>query len=163
MGDTDGVPHLIEIENDRLTRSYLPGEPMHHARPSDPDYFIAAAKLLRKLHQLGMVHNDLAKEPNLLVRDDGSPAFIDFQIAWLAPQRGRLFRILAYEDLRHLLKHKRSYCPQYLTRRELSILDNPSLLSRTFMSTAKPVYLFVTRRVLGWAERDGAEERGDQS
>jgi len=163
MGDTDGVPHLIEIEIDRLTRSYLPGKPMHSAKPSDPDYFIAAARLLRKLHQLGMVHNDLAKEPNLLVRDDDSPAFIDFQIAWFAPQRGRLFRILAYEDLRHLLKHKRSYCPQYLTRRELSILDNPSLLSRTFMSTAKPVYLFVTRRLLGWAERDGPEERGNES
>jgi len=163
LGDADGVPHLIDVEHDRLTRSYLPGMPMHHAKPHDPDYFIAAARLLRKLHQLGMVHNDLAKEPNVLVLDDGSPAFMDFQLAWFAPQRGRLFRILAYEDLRHLLKHKRSYCPLHLTRRELSILDNPSLLSRTFMSSVKPLYLFVTRRLLGWAERDGAEERGGQS
>ena len=160
LGDADGVPHLIDVEQDRLTRSYLPGMPMHRAKPHDPDYFIAAARLLRKLHQLGMVHNDLAKEPNVLVLDDGSPAFMDFQLAWFAPQRGRLFRILAYEDLRHLLKHKRSYCPLHLTRRELSILDNPSLLSRTFMSSVKPLYLFVTRRLLGWAERDGAEERG---
>ena len=160
LGDADGVPHLIGVEHDRLTRSYLPGMPMHRAKPHNPDYFIAAARLLRKLHQLGMVHNDLAKEPNVLVLDDGSPAFMDFQLAWFAPQRGRLFRILAYEDLRHLLKHKRSYCPLHLTRRELSILDNPSLLSRTFMSSVKPLYLFVTRRLLGWAERDGAEERG---
>ena len=163
LGDADGVPHLIGVEHDRLTRSYLPGMPMHRAKPHNPDYFIAAARLLRKLHQLGMVHNDLAKEPNVLVLDDGSPAFMDFQLAWFAPQRGRLFRILAYEDLRHLLKHKRSYCPLHLTRRELSILDNPSLLSRTFMSSVKPLYLFVTRRLLGWAERDGAEERGGQS
>jgi len=163
LADIDGVPHLIEIDHNRLIRSYLPGTPMHHAKPRNPDYFIAAANLLRKLHRLGLVHNDLAKEPNLLVRTDGSPAFIDFQLAWFAPQRGRLFRILAYEDLRHLLKHKRSYCPQTLTRRELLILDNPSLLSRVYIATVKPVYLFVTRTLLGWADREGATDRGDQS
>jgi RIO-like serine/threonine protein kinase len=162
MGDLDGVPHIVGIERDRLTRSYLSGSPMHRARPKDPAYFKAAARLLRRLHQLDVVHNDLAKEPNLLVREDSSPAFIDFQLAWFAPKRGSLFRLLAYEDLRHLLKHKRSYCPQFLTRRELAILDDPSLPSRAFTSTVKPVYLFVTRRVLGWADREGAADRGDR-
>jgi len=162
LGDLDGVPHLINIEQDRLTRSFLPGTPMHRARPRDPAYFTAAARLLRRLHRLGMVHNDLAKEPNLLVREDGTPAFVDFQLAWLAPRRSRLFRLLAYEDLRHLLKHKRSYCPQRLTRRELTILDNPSLPSRAYRSTAKPVYLFVTRRLLGWEDREGTADRGDR-
>jgi len=163
LGDLDGVPHLIATEPDRLTRSFLSGTPMHRAKPRDPGYFDAAARLLRRLHALGMVHNDLAKEPNLLVRDDGSPAFIDFQLAWFAPRRGRLFRLLAYEDLRHLLKHKRSYCPQRLTQRELAILDNPSLPSRVYMSTLKPMYLFVTRRLLRWEDREGAADRGDRS
>ena len=163
LADVDGVPHLIKVDHNRLTRSFLPGTPMHQAKPRNPGYFIAAARLLRKLHQLGLVHNDLAKEPNLLVRVDGSPAFIDFQLAWFAPQRGRLFRLLAYEDLRHLLKHKRSYCPQALTQRELLILDNPTLLSRIYKTTVKPVYLFVTRRLLGWADREGAPDRGDRS
>jgi RIO-like serine/threonine protein kinase len=163
IGELDGVPDVLRMERDCLVRSFLSGAPMQRAKPRDPAYFRAAARLLRHLHRIGVVHNDLAKEPNLLVRDDGSPAFIDFQMAWFAPQRGRLFRLLAYEDLRHLLKHKRSYCPQCLTRRELSILSNPSVPSRVYMSTVKPVYLFVTRRLLGWSDREGAADRGDQS
>ena len=158
----DGVPQLIAIEAQRLTRCFLPGSPMQRSRPRDPQYFKAAARLLRRLHRSDVVHNDLAKEPNILVQDDGSPAFLDYQLAWFAPQRGRLFRLLAYEDLRHLLKHKRSYCPDHLTQRELRILNNPSCASRVFRSTVKPVYLFVTRRLLGWADREGAANRGDQ-
>lgn len=163
LGDLDGTPEILKIERDRLARSYMRGAPMHEARPREPAYFKAAAKLLRQLHQLDVVHNDLAKEPNLLVRDNGSPAFIDFQLAWFSPRRGRLFRLLAYEDLRHLLKHKRTYCPQSLTRRELAILADPSLPSRAFRSTVKPVYMFVTRRLLGWSDREGAADRGDRS
>jgi len=163
LDDLDGVPQLVAIEADRLTRSFLPGTPMHLAKPRDLAYFNAAAKLLRQLHRLGIVHNDLAKEPNLLACDDKSPAFIDFQLAWFAPRRGRLFRLLAYEDLRHLLKHKRSYCPQRLTRRELAILDNPSLPSRAYMATLKPLYMFITRRLMGWEDREGAADRGDRS
>jgi RIO-like serine/threonine protein kinase len=157
-----GVPQLVRIERERLTRSYLPGMPMQRSKPTEPGYFKAAAGLLRRLHRIGIVHNDLAKEPNILVLDDGSPAFIDFQLACFRPRRGRLFRWLAYEDLRHLLKHKRSYCSNHLTQREHDILDNPSCLSRIFRSTVKPVYLFVTRRILDWADREGAVNRGDQ-
>jgi RIO-like serine/threonine protein kinase len=149
----EGIPQLVDFDAQRLTRTYMSGLPMQHSRPRDPRYFKAAARLLRRLHRSGVVHNDLAKEPNILVRDDGSPAFIDFQLAWFAPQRGRLFRWLAYEDLRHLLKHKRSYCPENL----------PSCASRAFRSTVKPLYLFITRRILGWADREGATDRGDQN
>ncbi|MDH3431671.1 MAG: serine/threonine protein kinase [Gammaproteobacteria bacterium] len=163
LADLDGTPELLQIERSRLIRSYLRGAPMQVAKPHEPAYFKAAARLLRQMHQLDVVHNDLAKEPNLLVRDDGSPAFIDFQLAWFSPQRGRLFRLLAYEDLRHLLKHKRTYCPQHLTRRELAILADPSFPSRAFRWTFKPVYMFVTRRLLGWSDREGAADRGDRS
>ena len=147
---------------DRLAREYLEGQPMHRARPGDLDYFRRGARLLRQVHRAGVVHNDLAKEPNLLVRGDGSPAFLDFQLAMVTTRRGRLFRLLAWDDLRHLLKHKRTYCPQDLTRRERSILATPSLPSRIFRATVKPVYLFVTRRLLGWADREGAGDRGER-
>ncbi|HZW59805.1 MAG TPA: hypothetical protein VFE85_05880, partial [Woeseiaceae bacterium] len=104
----------------------------------------------------------LAKEPNLLVSPHGHAAFIDFQLASYRPRRDRLFRLLAHEDLRHLLKHKRSYRPDLLTARERRILASPSLLSRLWMRTVKPVYLFITRRLLGWADREGAGDRGGQ-
>lgn len=156
----DGVPDLIDADRDTLRRHFVNGEPLYRAAPPGPEYFRAAARLLRRLHAADVVHNDLAKEPNLLVCSDGSPAFIDYQLAWHSRRRGRLFRILGREDLRHLLKHKRSYCPDALTRRERQILDTPSLLTRIWRATVKPVYLFVTRRILHWSDREGAGDRG---
>ncbi len=158
--DIDGVPQVIDIQRDCLIRSYLSGAPMHVAKPREAEWFVAAFRLLRRLHRAGVVHNDLAKEPNLLVRDDGSPAIIDFQLAAHSRKRGRLFRIAAYEDVRHLLKHKRTYRAGCLTRREQDILANPSPLSRVFMGTVKPLYMFVTRRIFGWSDREGARDRG---
>lgn len=159
----DGVPALIQHDTARLTRSYVEGVPMHVGRPSDTAYFKSAARLLRRMHRAGVVHNDLAKEPNLLVREDGSAAFIDFQLAWHSTGRGRLFRIAAREDIRHLLKHKRTYCPGDLTKRERGILARPSGLSRAWMALVKPPYLFVTRRIFGWSDREGAGDRGQRS
>ena len=155
----DGVPQLLAQQPDLLRRSFLAGEPLYRARPSDSAWFIAAARLLRRLHRAGVCHNDLAKEPNLLVREDGAPGIIDFQLAWYSRRRSRLFRIAAYEDVRHLLKHKRTYRPDLLTARERRILANPSPVSRLFMGTVKPAYLFITRRLLGWADREGAADR----
>ncbi|MDZ7644175.1 MAG: hypothetical protein U5K76_08205 [Woeseiaceae bacterium] len=123
------------------------------------DFFGAARRLLCRLHRAGIVHNDLAKEPDLLVTPAGCPAFIDFQLALHAPRRGRVFRLLAREDLRHLLKHKRTYCADRLTAREKAILASPSVPSRLRMASGKRVYMFVTRRLLGWADREGAADR----
>ena len=93
----------------------------------------------------------------------GSPGFIDFQLAWYSPRRTRLFRIAAYEDVRHLLKHKRTYRADCLTAREQRILARPSPVSRLYMKTFKPLYLFVTRRLLGWADREGAADRNSRA
>jgi len=156
---TPGIPELIRMDRHTLDRTYIEGVPMQKGKPTDPGYFRNAAQLLRQVHRKNVAHNDLAKEPNVLVEAGGTPAFIDFQLAWFAPGRGRLFRILAREDIRHLLKHKRTYCPQHLTQREHSILNNPSLLARVWKRTGKPLYLFVTRRILGWQDREGAGDR----
>lgn len=155
----DGVPDLHHVSAKTLERHFVDGRPMQDGKPTDLAYFHAASKLLRQLHRHGVAHNDLAKEPNFLVTRSGKPAIIDFQLSSYAPRRGRLFRLLAREDIRHLLKHKRTYCPEHLTTREIGILQNPTLLSRLWMKTGKPVYLFVTRRLLGWKDREGAGDR----
>lgn len=159
LDGVDGVPELIRVEREYLERSYIPGQPMQEGRPTDPDYYKAAARLLRKHHRLNVVHNDLAKEPNFIVSPDGLPAIIDYQLAWFSPGRGRLFRLLAREDIRHLLKHKRTYCAHYLTAREARILASPSAIARIWSRTGKRIYLFVTRRILGWRDREGAGDR----
>jgi RIO-like serine/threonine protein kinase len=159
LPNIDGIPQLLRHDGRTLLRSFTPGVPMYVGRPQSASYFRDAARLLRRIHSAGVVHNDLAKEPNILVSEDGSPAFIDFQLASYSTRRGRLFRIAAREDIRHLLKHKRTYRPDLLTTRERAILDSPSPLSRAWMSGVKPIYLFVTRRLLGWSDREGAADR----
>ena len=154
-----GVPRLISHDRHTLERTWLEGFAMHQSQPRDIRYFRAAARLLRQLHRHNIAHNDLAKEPNWLVAPDGTPAIVDYQLALYAPARGRLFRVLAREDLRHLLKHKRTYCPGSLTTREKRILATPAPISRIWMKAGKPVYLFVTRRLLNWADREGAGDR----
>lgn len=154
------VPRPLRRDGDAWLRSWLDGAPMQQARPADAAYFAAALRLLVRLHRAGVTHNDLAKEPNWLVGPDGGPALIDFQLAAVHRRRGRRFRLQAREDLRHLLKHKRTYLPERLTPRERAILASPSWPARLWRRTGKRLYLFVTRRLLGWADREGAGDRG---
>lgn len=153
------VPRLLSWDGRVLVRSWIEARPMQLARPRDPQYFAAAIQLVRQLHAAGVVHNDLAKEPNWLVLPDGRPALVDFQLAWAPRRLGATFRLLAREDLRHTLKHKRHYCPAALSDHEREILGNRAWTSRLWMATGKKVYLFVTRRLLGWADREGAGDR----
>jgi RIO-like serine/threonine protein kinase len=155
-----GVPRVVDYEPGRLTRSWIDGAPMHLAKPGDPAYFRAAARLVRRLHAANVIHNDLAKETNWLVTPDGRPALVDFQLAMTLTTRGRLARALGHDDIRHLLKHKRTYLPERLTARERRILATPSLLSRAWMASGKPVYLFITRKIFRWRDREGAGDRG---
>ena len=107
------------------------------------------------MHRLGVARNDLAKEPNWLVRDDGQPALIDFQLGWYSPRRSSLFRLLAREDLRHLLKHKRHYLPHTLTPVERRVLARRSWIARAWSASGKRAYNFVTRRLLRYRDNEG--------
>lgn len=155
LNGIDGVPKLIDRQRLYLERSHIEGLPMQEAQPRDPAYFRHAHRLLRALRERGVVHNDLAKEPNWLVRDDGTPAIVDFQIAGMGSPRARWFRLLAREDLRHLLKHKRTYCPQALTPSEKRLLARSSWLSRGWRRSGKRLYNWFTRRVMRWQDNEG--------
>lgn len=134
-----GVPATIPGAAAGPLRTWLPGAPMQLARPHDPAYFREALRLLRQMHRRGVAHNDLAREPNWLVLADGKPGLIDFELAWCDPRRGRIFRMLAREDLRHLLKHKRQYCPQRLSARQRRLLRQPSIPSRAWGRIVRPL------------------------
>jgi RIO-like serine/threonine protein kinase len=151
----DGVPRLLAWNGRVLERSYMAGQPMQLGKPVDPAYYRAALRLLAVLHRHGIVHNDLAKEPNWLVREDGSPGLVDFQIAWTRGRRGPLFRLLAREDLRHLLKHKRTYAPECLTQRQRDMLARPAAHSRLWRATGKRLYKLIARRIFGYWDNEG--------
>lgn len=151
----DGVPRLLAWNGRVLERSYMAGQPMQLGQPRDPAYYRQALRLLSVLHRRGIVHNDLAKEPNWLLREDGTPGLVDFQIAWTRGRRGRLFRLLAREDLRHLLKHKRTYAPERLSARQQAILSRPAPHSRLWRATGKRLYKLIARRIFGYWDNEG--------
>lgn len=155
----DGIPPLIAFDGVALERGYIEGVPMYEARPRTRRYFKLALRLLRRMHRRGIAHNDLAKEANWLCTPQGEPAVIDFQIAYVARRRNKWFRLLAREDLRHLLKHKRYYLPEALTARQRALLAEPILATRLWRRLFKPPYRWFTRRILGWPERTGPAER----
>ena len=152
----EATPRLLSWDGHWLDRSYMEGAAMYQRPPhGDLAYFRAARRLLQRVHRQGIAHNDLAKEANWLVREDGSPGLIDFQLAVLGNPRSRWMRLLAREDLRHLLKHKRMYCRASLTPVELRLLKRRSWVRELWFVTGKPVYRFVTRRILHWEDNEG--------
>jgi len=150
------TPQLLRWDGRVLDRSYMDGAAMYQRPPrGDVAYFHQARRLLQALHRRGVAHNDLAKEANWLVLTDGRPALIDFQLAMRGQPRSRWLRLLAREDLRHLLKHKRMYCPQALTPVERRLLQRRSWVRHAWFATGKPVYRFVTRKLLQWEDNEG--------
>ncbi|MBO0750722.1 MAG: serine/threonine protein kinase [Bradyrhizobiaceae bacterium] len=154
------APPLIYADDRRLVRGYIPGSALKIARPfGDYGYFRSARAALRALHRAGISHNDLAKEQNWLRSPDGRAYLLDFQLAWVFSRRNWLFRVAAYEDLRHFLKHKRRYIPDAVTPAEHRMLAKKSLPTRIWMATGKKLYLLVTRGLLGFIDSEGSGPR----
>ena len=153
-------PELLWAGRQSLVRGFIDGVALHLAKPhGDRAYFQSAKAALRKLHRAGICHNDLAKEQNWLRGSDGRAYLTDFQLAACFKRRSRLFRIAAYEDLRHLLKHKRTYAPDALTSRERKMLARKSVIARTWLLTGKKVYYAITRGLFNFTDREGGGRR----
>jgi hypothetical protein len=156
----DVGPELLWAGERALVRGFIDGVALHLAKPhGDRAYFRSAKAALRRLHRAGICHNDLAKEQNWLRGSDGRAYLTDFQLAACFKTRSRLFRIAAYEDLRHLLKHKRSYVPEALTPKERRILARKSLVARIWLMTGKKVYRAITRGLFNFTDREGGGRR----
>jgi hypothetical protein len=143
-----------------LVRGWIEGVALHLAKPyGDRGYFQSAKAVLRKLHRAGICHNDLAKEQNWLRSSNGRAYVTDFQLAIQFKHRNLLFRIAAYEDLRHLLKHKIRYAPEAISAAERRVLARKSIFTRLWMATGKRVYRWVTRDLMRFTDREGGGPR----
>ncbi|MGN6764028.1 MAG: phosphotransferase [Rhizobiaceae bacterium] len=157
----DGTPQLISTDRDGLLRSWSEGTPLHLARPADPAWYRDAEWLLRRLRRSGITHNDLAKPQNWLMTPDGRAAVIDFQLASRHRRQGALYRLMAYEDFRHLLKQKRAFAPHLMTPTARRILARRSLPSRIWMASGKKLYNAITKGVFKWSDGEGTGDRID--
>ena len=153
-------PELLWAGRRALVRGFIDGVALHLAKPhGDVAYFRSAKEALRRMHRAGICHNDLAKEQNWLRGTDGRCYVTDFQLAACFKSRTRLFRIAAYEDLRHMLKHKRSYAPEALTPKERKILARKSLVASVWLKTGKKLYQAITRGLFNFRDREGGGKR----
>jgi serine/threonine protein kinase len=158
--DLDVGPKLLWGGRQALVRGFIDGVALHLAKPrGDVAYFRSAKQALHRLHRAGICHNDLAKEQNWLRGHDGRAYVTDFQLAACFKTRSRLFRIAAYEDLRQMLKHKRSYAPEALTPKERKILARKSFVASIWLVTGKKVYQAITRGLFNFTDREGGGRR----
>jgi len=148
------APPLLLDGKRFLVRGWVDGLPLHIAKPyGDAGFFRSAKKALLLLHRAGITHNDLAKEQNWIYAH-GRACLTDFQLAELFARRSLLFRLARYEDLRHLLKHKRRYAPAALTAAERRVLARKTLITRVWMASGKKLYYAITRG-LNFTDREG--------
>src|SRR5690349_4973050 len=158
--DLDIGPRLLWAGRRALVRGFIDGVALHLAKPhGNAAYFRSARQVLHRLHRARICHNDLAKEQNWLVSRDGRAYLTDFQLAACFAKRSWLFRVAAYEDIRHMLKHKRSYAPEALTAKERKILARKSVVASVWLKTGKKVYQAITRGLFNFRDREGGGKR----
>jgi RIO-like serine/threonine protein kinase len=151
------IPKLLYFGNGILCRTYIPGKSLRVHQNPDASFYVDARRLLEELHGLGIIHNDLQKPENWLVTESGGAAIIDFQlaVAFKNPQN-RLFTIGKLEDIRHLYKNKKRFYAQGLSDEELHIINSKHPVNKIFMDYFKPVYDFITRKVLRYTDHDNS-------
>jgi RIO-like serine/threonine protein kinase len=162
----EGVPGVARVlarppAGDTLVRSFLPGTPLCLASELPRDFFERLEELVRALHERGVCHNDLHKEGNVLVGEDGYPGLVDFQLASVHARRGRTFAVRAREDLRHVWKHRSRYLRALDQPDPLAAPPRRSLLAELWRRLGKPLYRRLARGV--WLRRElasGEARRG---
>ena len=151
----EGVPEIIRVDRDGILRNWSEGTPLNIARPSDPHWYADARRLLREFRARRVTHNDLAKPQNWLLRPDGGAAVIDFQLTRVHRRRNWLYRVMAYEDMRHLQKQRWRYCPETMGPKARRLLRARSGPAQLWRDTGKRAYVFVTRKLFNWSDGEG--------
>jgi len=158
-----GVPQLSVADQGaahELLRTHLAGAPLHRATQLPLDYFEHLDELVQALHARGVCHNDLHKEPNILVGEDGRPALVDFQLSSVHTRHDRSFRVRVGEDLRHAEKHRARYvslggAPQGVRAAGAGVGRQRSPLAKWWRRLGKPVWDFVRGSLLRTREKEG--------
>jgi serine/threonine protein kinase len=158
-----GVPQLSVADRGlahELLRTHLAGAPLHRATQLPLDYFEHLDVLVQALHARGVCHNDLHKEPNILVGEDGRPALVDFQLSSVHTRQDRSFRVRVSEDLRHAEKHRARYvslggAPQEVRTAGAGVGRQRSALAKWWRRLGKPVWDFVRGSLLRTREKEG--------
>lgn len=114
----DGIPaDPVRVDALALAYRHIEGR-MLKASPIGAvgaPFFLALEDLVRQVHARRVVHLDLRNRRNVLVREDGKPAILDFQSAISTRfLPGPIRRLLEGSDLSGVYKHWMRYAPETL-------------------------------------------------
>jgi hypothetical protein len=127
LAGIEGVPRLLERYGaSGLVREFVPGCNLRETPGVDAQFFPRLERILAEVHARGITHNDLSKPENILVKSDGRPVLIDFQIALDTNSRIPLLQTVAHwirhylqgVDRYHLCKNHRRARPLDFTAQE---------------------------------------------
>ena len=132
-----GVPGLYARPDRRcLLMEHIAGQPLRKVEHTNWSAFFSALEaLLRHMHARGVAHCDLRSPDNILVRDDGMPAVVDFVScvfrgpSWNLAWRW-IFERFRAADIQALGKLKAYVAPELLTARQRETLNDRSSLER---------------------------------
>ena len=113
-----GVPtDAFRLDAHAIAARYLPGTTLAQlpAERIDTPFLEALERLLRRIHQRGLVHLDTRGSSNMLMMPDGEPGIFDFQAAlsthWMP---GGLRRALEGLDMSGIYKKWARWAPESL-------------------------------------------------
>lgn len=182
----DGVPRWFgRWGSTGIVHAFVEGHPLQRNELVDDDFFPQLETLMAELHRRGIAYVDLEKRENVLVRDDGRPCLIDFQISWKWSRSGGtrptglqrlipaavgdlLLARLQQGDRYHLLKHRRRHRPDTLTMEQYAAsyrrgwyIELHRRLSWPFTAVRRAVLKLLTGRSRS-PKQDGPEFSGNQ-
>lgn len=144
----EGVPRWVGcVGRTGYAIAYVSGRPLDHLDRPPEGFFGRLGELLAAIHARGVAYCDANKKSNILVRPDGAPALVDYQIAfatredWPWPLRTLVRACVCYvqqRDIYHLCKHKRRLCPEQLTEWERQMSVRRGRLLRLHRRLASP-------------------------
>jgi RIO-like serine/threonine protein kinase len=144
----EGVPRILAVPAPNVyVREFVFGVALPRAPTPPGEFFDALREIVLSLHARGVTHNDLHKEANVIVRPDGSPGVIDFQLSLSPPRGSDLFRLLARFDLYHVAKNRRHRTGEPLTGEEARLFEETQALRRIHRRLVKKPMNLLTRRL----------------
>ena len=141
---------------------FIPGTPLDEKPAVGDRFFDELEGMISQVHARGVAYCDMNKRGNILLGEDGRPWLIDFQIAmgfdtsvpllgWFAR---RALAVLQREDQYHLLKHKRRFRPDLMTKAELADSRRVSRAVAWHRKLTQPLTR-LRRGFLGWLYERG--------
>ena len=129
LDGVSGIPTFIGLEDyGCMLISFIDGDEIKKAEHQlAPGYFDNLLQIASDIHARGVLHLDLGHKTNVMVKQDGSPAIIDFNTSLYLPRNivfSPLLRLLAKIDELSILRLKIRFTPENTNFKERNRVKN---------------------------------------